>query len=58
MEPKEFFVLAWKVLALVGIMGATSIELFSGAEDKRERVISLLLSSIAQSAIVIWLQQA
>jgi len=57
MEYKEFFVWAMKGLALAGMTGAYLVELFSGAEDKHERVVRLLLSSIAQSAIVVWLQQ-
>jgi len=57
MEPKEFFILAMKILALFSLTGAGLVEFFASEENrKHERMISLLLFSIAQSLLVVWLQ--
>lgn len=53
MDPKQSFILAMKVLALMSSVGAALVVIFSEAEDKHERIVSLLLSSIACSLIAL-----
>jgi len=55
MSPMEWFIWAMRSLALISLLMASLVELFA-KENKHEREVRLLLSSIAYSVIALSLE--